>query len=132
MIDTKKLYILIGRQVRDYRSTANLTQTQLAMKLGLTRTSITNIEKGIQRTPLHVIYKLCVYFDLDLSKFLPAITDVTKEVDEKRIVHIGNKTEKTGEKTAAVIEKLTETNISEKTAAILADCTKLSEGISNE
>lgn len=48
-------YRLFGAKVEQIRTTLGWTQAELAEKVGLTRTSITNIEAGRQRVLLHEI-----------------------------------------------------------------------------
>ena len=52
------LYKLIGKRLKEQRNRQNITQQDLAQRASLTRTSVTNIEQGIQRAPLHVLYEL--------------------------------------------------------------------------
>jgi DNA-binding XRE family transcriptional regulator len=49
-------YVLFGEAVRKARDHLGLTQQQIADALGLTRTSITNIEAGRQRVLLGDIF----------------------------------------------------------------------------
>lgn len=44
-----------GRTVRQLRQERGMTQAELAARLGLGRTSITNIEKGQQSPPLSIL-----------------------------------------------------------------------------
>lgn len=46
-------YRIIGRKVRAWRISQNLTQQQLSRLVGLARSSIANIELGKQRVSLH-------------------------------------------------------------------------------
>lgn len=52
------LYREVGQRVRALRSAAGLTQLTLGQRVGLTRTSITNIERGRQQFSLHILYDL--------------------------------------------------------------------------
>lgn len=53
-----QLYREIGRTLRQRREGAGLTQGDIATRVGLSRTSITNIEQGRQHVTLHVLYAL--------------------------------------------------------------------------
>lgn len=48
-------YATLGRNIRDLRESRHMTQELLSSKIPLTRTSISNIEAGRQRVPLHVL-----------------------------------------------------------------------------
>ena len=49
-----------------------MTQEQLAAKLRLTRTSITNIERGRQHIQLHVLYRLARSLEVEVLDLLPS------------------------------------------------------------
>lgn len=53
------LYPTIGAQLRDLRDQRGLTQQQIANTIGLTRSSIANIERGTQHLPLHSWVAIC-------------------------------------------------------------------------
>jgi transcriptional regulator with XRE-family HTH domain len=68
-------YKEFGRRVREARTskdgTRTLTQEALARRLGLTRTSITNIEKGYQGVPLHTLVELAKALGVAPGDLLP-------------------------------------------------------------
>ena len=66
------VYREIGEMIRLERESAEISQTKLAFELNLTRTSITNIESGRQRIPLHLIYNICKFLDIGIHKVLPS------------------------------------------------------------
>jgi DNA-binding XRE family transcriptional regulator len=57
--DFPNLYPTIGAQLRDLRDQCGLTQQQIAKTIGLTRSSIANIERGTQHLPLHNWVAIC-------------------------------------------------------------------------
>lgn len=61
----------MGRRVRAARLSAGLTQELLARKTGLTRASITNIEKGIQAPPPYRLVRIAVALGVDAAELLP-------------------------------------------------------------
>ena len=65
------LYREIGRTLRQRRETAGLTQGDVASRVGLSRTSITNIEQGRQHVTLHVLYALADALGSKPSDLLP-------------------------------------------------------------
>ncbi len=54
----EQLYREFGRLLRRRRKEAHLTQDDVASRVGLARTSITNIEQGRQHVSLHMVYEL--------------------------------------------------------------------------
>jgi transcriptional regulator with XRE-family HTH domain len=73
VIDDERLYQAIGKRLKGLREANDLTQADLAKTLGFERTSITNIERGRQRPGVHVLYRICAYFQVPIDKLLPAI-----------------------------------------------------------
>ncbi len=64
-------YEALGENVSRLRQAANLTQQHLATKVGLTRTSITNIEKGRQPVQAHVLMALARALKTSVTELLP-------------------------------------------------------------
>lgn len=100
MISEKKLYEVLGQKLRFLREqvgqgAARLTQADLAEKVGLERTSITNIEKGAQKVPLHVLYKMCESLKVNINEVLPSIDDIQEThtvTPDKKMVTFGQST----------------------------------------
>lgn len=65
------LYGQFGRQFRAARKDAGLTQQEVAERVGLTRTSVTNIERGIQHISLRQLYLLAAAVGLHPAQLLP-------------------------------------------------------------
>jgi transcriptional regulator with XRE-family HTH domain len=79
MIDEKRLYQALGDRLRALRTSVNgpkLTQAKLADDIGLERTSITNIERGNQKIPLHVLYRICESLHVPITDLLPELASV--------------------------------------------------------
>lgn len=114
MIDSQLLYATVGRNVRKIRkaTTPPMTQQQLASLLDVKRTSITNLEKGQQRIPLHLLYRLCNSLSLQLSDILPAIEDVVVEAESP--VALGDTEAQLPRKTREFIERLGESSESDE------------------
>jgi transcriptional regulator with XRE-family HTH domain len=70
-MDKNIVYKEFGRRLSDARKTAELTQQALAEQVGLKRTSITNIEKGRQHIPLHMLFSLAAAVGVSPSTLLP-------------------------------------------------------------
>jgi transcriptional regulator with XRE-family HTH domain len=82
MIDDKLLYEMLGARLKQLREgqaggkRGRLTQGELADLVGLERTSITNIENGNQKVPLHVLFRICEQLGANPAELLPSIGDV--------------------------------------------------------
>lgn len=80
MIDERRLFQEVGQKIRQIRAApagrARLTQAELAEMVGLERTSITNIERGNQKVPLHVLYRICEALRVPITDVMPAVPEV--------------------------------------------------------
>ncbi|MFI2353048.1 helix-turn-helix domain-containing protein [Streptomyces sp. NPDC019443] len=66
-----RFYMAVGERVRGARTAARMTQAGLAAQLGLTRSSVANLEAGRQRIPLHVFALVADVLDVEPHKLLP-------------------------------------------------------------
>jgi transcriptional regulator with XRE-family HTH domain len=86
-MDVKFIYKRFGLRLRNARKEAELTQEALAEWVGLSRTSITNIEKGRQRIPLHLLFLLASAVGVHPATLLPESKEIYKpDVIDKRLL----------------------------------------------
>jgi len=71
MDSTESLYRAIGTLVRGERLKLGITQDELARRVGLTRTSINNIEHGRQKIQVHTLYTLAHMLFVPVHALLP-------------------------------------------------------------
>ncbi|MEQ8674156.1 MAG: helix-turn-helix transcriptional regulator [Aggregatilineales bacterium] len=88
-MEISQLYPTLGKNIRDARIRAQMTQDDLAKSLGLQRTSITNIESGSQKIQLHTLYMLASALDVNLISLLPDTSSfefrgIKKELKKKK------------------------------------------------
>jgi transcriptional regulator with XRE-family HTH domain len=78
-----RLYRAFGNQMRAQRDLCEMTQEQLGELIGLSRTSITNIERGRQHVSLHHIFAIAEALKISPAALLPPseITTNTEELD---------------------------------------------------
>ncbi len=72
MVHVDWVYRQFGQRLREARTQQRLSQAYVAAYVGLSRTSITNIERGRQRIPLHLLYLLAEAVRTDPASLLPA------------------------------------------------------------
>lgn len=72
------LYRMIGERVKARRLALEMSQSQLADAIGMLRTSITNIETGRQKTPIHVLYKICGVLGIEATELLPTLEEINQ------------------------------------------------------
>lgn len=80
MIDKERnqLYSTIGRRIRELREAASMTQTALGNRIGLSRASIVNIEKGRQHPPLHILWDVATLFEVEFWDLMPTQKELVK------------------------------------------------------
>ncbi len=77
-IDEQILYKYIGARLHERRLEVGLTQGQVATLVGVLRTSVTNIEAGRQKPPLHLLYALCLALGIEITSLLPSVDRVVR------------------------------------------------------
>jgi DNA-binding XRE family transcriptional regulator len=71
MSDHEAFYIEVGKRIRSRRDELKIPQETLASDVGLTRTSITNIEKGRQKLLLHTFFDIARTLKTEPGALLP-------------------------------------------------------------
>jgi transcriptional regulator with XRE-family HTH domain len=71
------LYSAVGEKIKSTRLNRRMSQTVLANAIGLTRTSIVNIERGKQRILLHTLYELASALDIAPVELLAPVADLS-------------------------------------------------------
>ncbi len=76
LLDEEILYRELGQRIKAERNRLKLTQAKLAEESGVSRATIAVIEVGKQSTPLHVVYKLCLALNIEVTNLLPSNNEV--------------------------------------------------------
>jgi DNA-binding XRE family transcriptional regulator len=73
MADHQAFYVEVGRRIRAARRKRKpaLTQDGLAKLVGLTRTSITNVEQGRQKCLLHTLANIATALQVEPANLIP-------------------------------------------------------------
>jgi transcriptional regulator with XRE-family HTH domain len=72
----ENLYVIIGERIKEKRKELNVKQQKLADEVNINRTSISNIEKGRHQPPLHLLFKICFYLNLDIHSLIPSLEEI--------------------------------------------------------
>lgn len=70
------LYQAIGERIAKTRRTTELSQARLAVKVGVTRASIVNIECGRQRAPLHLLWQIAIALEIEPARLVPSVREL--------------------------------------------------------
>jgi transcriptional regulator with XRE-family HTH domain len=74
-------YQQLGENIRTCRKRKELSQDALAKLIGLTRTSLTNIENGRQHLPLHTFCEIAEKLKVNIVELLPRPLAPAEAVD---------------------------------------------------
>lgn len=89
VIDQKALYRAVGKAIADLRNNRQpkVSQAELARMLEVKRTTLSAIESGKQKAPLHLLYRISNELSVPLAELLPAVKDfvLQAERDAKRV-----------------------------------------------
>lgn len=66
-------YLELGYRIGQARRRAGLTQEQLAAGIGLSRTSVANVERGRQPLQVHTLAQLAQILRSDLGSLVPPV-----------------------------------------------------------
>lgn len=78
-------YQQLGENIQKCRKGLKLSQAELANIVGLTRTSLTNIEKGRQHPPLHTLCEIVKHLNISVLDVLPRPASIKEPFDIKEI-----------------------------------------------
>lgn len=84
MIDADRFYEDLGRAIRARREALEITQAELGVRIGLSRTSVTNIECGRQRLLIDQFCRLAEVLHCERDDLLSSVsTDVRANAKPK-------------------------------------------------
>jgi transcriptional regulator with XRE-family HTH domain len=118
MFDNAKLYATLGERILRLRRMQSplMSQERLAGILGLTRTSVTNIERGKQKVTLDTIYRLCETFGIQVSDLMPTLADISRPADQSVVV--GGQSYALSSKTADSVKRYLPTDVVDTPARV--------------
>lgn len=83
-------YKKLGELIRNARKNSDKKQETLAYELGITRTSLVNIEHGNQKIPIHVLLDLARILRIEISELLPNIEISTGNLNKRYEAKLSN------------------------------------------
>jgi transcriptional regulator with XRE-family HTH domain len=80
-VEVDRFYVQLGRRIRAARTKAQLRQDQLGQSLGLSRTSVTNIEQGRQRLQVHHLALVSEALRVPIAELVDGLTAEPRTTD---------------------------------------------------
>jgi transcriptional regulator with XRE-family HTH domain len=71
---------IIGKSISELRRFNNDNQQQLADKIGIKRSSVSNMELGNQQISLVILYRICQVYNTEIYSLLPRVNEVASQV----------------------------------------------------
>lgn len=75
-IPVDRLNSLFGSKLSRLRRSRGLSQSELGKRLGLSRTTIANLERGVQNVQLHQVFALARALDADPGNLIPVWREI--------------------------------------------------------
>lgn len=82
MAENQVFYRELGRRIREAREKSGITQEALGVKVSLTRTSVTNIEKGRQQLLVHTLVEIAKALNIAPESLLPEPQSSMEKLDD--------------------------------------------------
>lgn len=76
-MNDKELSIYVGQKIKEFRLSRNMTQKELAERIGMGDTTIVNYEKGIRTPKKNTLFKISEVLRISIDDFFPPITPTT-------------------------------------------------------
>ncbi len=74
-MDAQVFYKLVAQGIRRHRKHALLTQAELADRLAISRVSVNQIERGVQRPGLFLMASIALELDVPLEDLVPRLSE---------------------------------------------------------
>lgn len=107
ILNENVFYTEIGKRIKSFRKKKRFTQAELAEIANLQRTSITHIENGNQKSPLHVVIAICYALEIEMADLIPNIEEFcAPKVNRIKQFNVGTEAKYVSESIAAVLDKI--------------------------
>lgn len=80
MLDYKDFTMKVSTKMQTYRNKNGLTQKQMAKKLGVSTTYISNIERGKNKLPAYILYQYCDILGITPNKMMEYEMDDSEKI----------------------------------------------------
>jgi len=82
IMDRNRIYRALGGNIRRERNERDLNQSELAEMVGLSRTSVTNVELGRQGISVLQLFDFAAALQVDAAQLLPSTESLRDTRDE--------------------------------------------------
>lgn len=82
----ESINVEIGKRVKLARKTIEVSQMALSKELGLSRSSVTNMEKGKQSMSAATIYRISNFLGVSVGSLFPEARCLISPADQSRLI----------------------------------------------
>lgn len=111
---TRQFLVIFGERIKSRRRDLNLTQAELSVEVNISRTALTNIEKGNQRANVFLLARLAQALETSPGDLIPDLSEAKQRLQQAKRVSVSTPNE--AELLTGELQKL---NISVKPAGRL-------------
>lgn len=80
-MEKEELLRYVGNKIKDYRKKKNLNQADLAKRIGVTNTSVSEYERGRVNIDADTLFKIADVLDVKVDDFFPSRNLETSPID---------------------------------------------------
>jgi transcriptional regulator with XRE-family HTH domain len=122
-------YKKLGKVIQRKRNDANLNQDALAFKVGIKRTSLTNIESGKQTVQAYLLYQIAISLNVSIDDLLREAMDKPSDLasllnGQKVVTNSGETSSLNQNEKDIVLKMVKEQNSTHRRGKISHDKTK--------
>lgn len=81
---------LVGQKIRRLRKQRNLTQTELASRIGIQQSDLSRMEKGEYRVSLDTLFRILGEFGMGISEFFDEMAQESLDATDVQLVKTFN------------------------------------------
>lgn len=85
---TRQFLVIFGERVKSRRRDQNLTQAELSAEVDISRTALTNIEKGNQRTNVFLLARLAHVLKTPPGDLIPDLSEAKQRLQRVKRVSV--------------------------------------------
>ncbi|SFE52334.1 helix-turn-helix domain-containing protein [Spirosoma endophyticum] len=72
----KTLFQALGKKIKSHRNNAMVNQVHFASQIGLSRTSLVNIEQGRQQPSVILLWRIAEALNIEMKELIPSRVEV--------------------------------------------------------
>src|SRR5262245_19227738 len=84
----RRQQVLVGSKIRELRKAHQLTQSELATRIGVQQSDLCRMETGDYKVSLDTLFKILSIFQMNIGEFFQDESPATLTGEEREMVHL--------------------------------------------